>query len=164
MSLPHFPQYVFNTMTLRIFQHIEQYQHGDHRILADGMRIWHLECRYCITPVLDGRPQPSYPSCSFRACLHSFLLDSNQSHPMPAVWRNFIWMFHPHIKCSFYTAAIASRQRLWEWFKWRLTNTFMKDSLHTPCIQFRACTIQSCLFHTTLTCWSTSLQYTVIPT
>ena len=80
-----FPNMFLTPQHLRIFQHIEQYQHGDCRILAYGMRIWHLECHYCITPVLDRRPRPSYPSHSFRMCLHSFLLDSNQPHPMPVI-------------------------------------------------------------------------------
>ena len=109
MSLTKFIQHVCSPQHLRIFQHIEQYQHGDCRILADGMRIWNLECCYCITPVLDGRPRPSYPSHSFRACLHSFLLDSSQPHPMPVIGRNFIWMFRPCIKLSLPPAAVPSR-------------------------------------------------------
>ena len=147
---------------LRIFQHIEQYQHGDCRILADGMRIWHLECHYCITPVLDRRPWPSYPSHSFRACLHSFLLDSNQPHPMPVIWRSFIWMFCSCIKCSFYTAAITGRWRLWEWFQWRLTNTLTAGSLHTPCVQYGACIFWPRLLYTTSTTWPASPQHPVI--
>ena len=157
-----FPNMFLIPRHLRIFQHIEQYQHGDCGILADGIRIWHLECCYCITPVLDRRPRPSYPSCSFRAYLHSFLLDSNQSHPMPVIWRNFIWMFRSRIKCSFYTAANASWWRLWEWFQWRLTNTLTAGSLNTPCVQYGACIFRPSLLYTTSTTWPVSPWHPVI--
>ena len=133
---------------LRIFQHIEQYQHGNCRILADGMRIWHLEHCHCIPPILDRRPWSSYPRHSFWMCLQPFLLDFNQPHPMPVIWRNFIWMFRSCIKCSLYTTAIAGRWRLWKWFKQRLTNTIAKDSSHIPCIQHWTCIFQPCTQHT----------------
>ena len=149
---------------LRIFQHIEQYQHGNCRILANGMRIWHLKCHHCIPPILGRRPQSSYPRCSFWTCLQPFLLDFNQPHPTLVIWRSSIWIFHSCIKCSLYTAAVPSRWWLWKWVKQRLTNTIGKDSSHIPCIQSRTCIIPSCLFHTTSTCWSTSLQYTFTPT
>ena len=44
ISLHHSPNMFLIPHHLRIFQHIEQYQHGNCRILANGMRIWHLEC------------------------------------------------------------------------------------------------------------------------
>ena len=50
-----FPNMFLTPQDLRIFQHIEQYQHGNCRILANGMRIWHLECHYCITPVFGQK-------------------------------------------------------------------------------------------------------------
>ena len=110
---------------LRIFQNIHHHQHGNCRILANGMRIWHLECHYHLTSVLGRRPQPSHPRHSLRMCLHHLLLDTHQPHPTTAIWRSFIWMFCSCIKCSLYPAVVFSRWRLWEWFQQWLTNTFM---------------------------------------
>ena len=77
---------------LRIFQNIHHHHHGNCCILADGMRIWHLEC--CIiasTSVLGRRSWPNHPRHSLRTCLHHLLLDTHQPHPMTAIWRSFIW-------------------------------------------------------------------------
>ena len=144
---------------LRIFQHIEQHQHGGHRILDDGTRIWYLECCYCITPVLDRRPRPSYPRHSFWMCLQPFLLDFNQPHPMPPVWQSIIWMFHSRTKFSFHPAAVFSRWRLWEWFQWRLTNTFTQNAMYTPCIQHRTCILQPCTHHSMQTSHNSQQSY-----
>ena len=70
---------------LRIFQNIHHHQHGNCRILADGMRIWHLECNYCLTSVMGRRPQPHHPRHSLRTCLHHLLLDTHQPHPTTAI-------------------------------------------------------------------------------
>ena len=146
---------------LRFFQHLTQYQHGNCRILADGMRIWHLECSHCFTSVLGRRPQPSHLRQSFWMYLLPFLLDSNQQHLMPVVWRNFIWMLHSCIECSFYTAVIAGRWRLWKWFQWRCTNTLMQNAMHTPCIQLRTCFFQPCTQHSMLTTHISQWSYTL---
>ena len=163
LSLQYFPNMFFIPKYLRIFQHLTQYQHGNCRILANGMRIWHLECHHCITSILGRRPRPSHPRCSLWKCLQPFLLDFNQPHPIPVIWRNFIWMFRSCIKCSFYTTAIAGRWRLWEWFQWRCTNTLMQNAMHTPCIQLRTCIFQPCSQHSMQTShinqWSYTLSY-----
>ena len=124
MSLRRFPNMFLIPQHLRIFHHIHHHQHGDCRILANGMRIWHLECCYCLTSVLGRRPRPNHPRHSFRTCLHPLLLDFNQPHSMPVIWRSFIWMFCSCIKFSLHPAVVLSRWRLWEWFQQRLTNTF----------------------------------------
>ena len=85
MSLTSFPNMFLIPQHLRIFQNIHHHQHGDCRILANGMRIWHLECHYCLTSVLGRRPQPNHPRHSLRMCLHPLLLDFNQPHPMPVI-------------------------------------------------------------------------------
>ena len=74
--------HVLNTMT--ILQNINHHQHGNCRILADGMRIWHLECHYHLTSVLGRRPQPNHPRHSFRACLYHLLLDTHKPHTTTA--------------------------------------------------------------------------------
>ena len=149
---------------LRIFQNIHHHQHGDCRILADGMGIWHLEHHYHLTSVLGRRPQPDHPRCSLRMCLHPLLLDFNQPHPMPVIWRSFIWMFCSCIKFSLHPAVVLSRWRLWEWFQWGLTNTFMKNTMHTPCIQYWTCILRSCPHYVTLPSWYSLLWHTTIPT
>ena len=123
MSLTSFPNMFLMPWHLRVFQNIHHHQHGDCRILANGMQIWHLEHRYHLTSVLGRRPRPNHPRHSFRTCLHPLLLDFNQPHPMPVIWRSFIWTFCSCIKFSFHSAVVFSRWRLWEWFQWGLTNT-----------------------------------------
>ena len=147
-SLQYFPNMLFISQHLRIFQHLTQYHHGNCRILADGMRIWHLECHHCITAILDRRSWPSQPRCCFWKCLQPFLLDFNQPHPIPFIWRNFIWMFRSCIKCSFYTTALTGRRWLWEWFQWGLTNALMQNTVHTSCIQHGTCIFQPCTQYT----------------
>ena len=110
MSLTSFfPTCFLIPQHLRIFQNIHHHQHGDHRILANGMRIWHLECRYCLTSVLGRRPRPNHPRHSLRMCLHPLLLDFNQPHPMPIIQRSFIWTFCSCIKFSLHPAVVLSR-------------------------------------------------------
>ena len=88
-----FPNMFLIPQHLRIFQNIHHHQHGDHRILANGMRIWHLECHYCLTAVLGRRPWPNHPRHSLRTCLHHLLLDTHQPHTMTVIWRSSIWTF-----------------------------------------------------------------------
>ena len=45
-------KHVINTATVRLLQKFHHYYHGDCRILADGMRIFHLECCYCFITVM----------------------------------------------------------------------------------------------------------------
>ena len=85
MSLTSFPNIFLIPRHLRIFQNINQHQHGDCRILADGMKIWHLECHFCFTSVLGRRPRPDHPRCSLRTCLQPLLLDFNQPHSTPLI-------------------------------------------------------------------------------
>ena len=46
---------------LRLLQNFKHYYHGDCRLLADGMRVFYLECCYCFITVLDRRSRSSYP-------------------------------------------------------------------------------------------------------
>ena len=125
MSLTSFPNMFLIPRCLRIFQNIHHCQHGDCRLLANGMRIWHLECHNCLTSVLGRRPWPDHPRHSLRTCLHHLLLDTHQPHTMTTFWRSFIWTFCSCTKCSLYPAVVFSRWRLWWWFQQWLTNTFM---------------------------------------
>ena len=73
ISLHHSPNMFFLIPRhLRIFQHNEQYQHGNCRILADCMRIWHLECHHCIPPILGRRPPVTLGVASERVYHHFF--------------------------------------------------------------------------------------------
>ena len=104
-----FFKHIINTATVRLLQNFHHYYHGDCRILADGMRIFHLECHYCFTTVLDRRSQSSYPWHSHRMHLHYLLLDIHQPHTMPTVWRNIIWTFCYSTECSFHPTTVISR-------------------------------------------------------
>ena len=137
---------------LRIFQHIHHHQHGDCRLLSNGMSIWHLECCHCLTSVLGRRPQPDHPRHSFRACLHPLLLDKQQPHLMPTTWGHPVWMFCHYTKHSFHTAAIISRWMLWECIRLhRPTYPIKEDTLHTPCPELRTCVFWPNTHHTTQT-------------
>ena len=129
---------------LRIFQNIfitTSMETAEYWLMA--CRIWHLECHYHLTSVLGRRPRPNHPRHSFRTCLHHLLLDTHKPHTMTATWRGSIWMFCYCTKCSIYPAVVFGRWRLWEWFQQWLTNTFMKNTMHTPCFQHGTCILQS---------------------
>ena len=164
MSLPSFPCMFLIPWHLRIFQHIHHHQHGDSRILADGTRIWQCKCRYCITPVLGRRPQPSYPRHSFWTCLQPFLLDFNQPHPMSIIWWSFIWTFHSRIEFSFHPAVVFSRWRLWEWFQWELTDTLTYSDMYTPYVQYGTCILWPCAHYTMPSSGYYLLRHTTFPT
>ena len=51
MLLTNFATMFLIPWQLRIFQNIHHCQHGNCRILANGTRIWHLECRYHLTSI-----------------------------------------------------------------------------------------------------------------
>ena len=142
-----------NTTIVRLLQNLHHYCYGYCRLLADGMRIFHLEYCYCFITVLDRGPQPSHPWYSHRTCLHHIFLHIYKSNTIPAVWWNTVWMFHHSTECSFHPTTVASRWRLWEWF-WYIcfTNPITKDSSHSPCFQHGTCLIQPRDHHT--------LQYT----
>ena len=128
------------------------------------MQIWHLECHYHLTSILSRRPQPNYPRHSLWMSLHHFLLDTHQPHPTTASWRCFIWMLCYCTKCSIYPAVVFSRWRLWEWFQhsW-LTNTFTKNTMHTPHFQHGTCILQPSMHYTSLPSCHTTLQLTTNP-
>ena len=128
------------------------------------MRIWHLECCYCLTSILGRRSWPNYPRCSLRTCLHHLLLDTHQPHTMSATWICFIWMFCYCTKCNIYLAVIFSRWRLREWFQhsW-LTNTFAENTMHTPHFQHRTCIIWPSTHYTLLPRYHTALWFTTNP-
>ena len=73
-SLQNFSDILLILPPLEFLQIFHHHYHGDCRILADGMRIFNLECCYCFTTILDRRSQPSYPQHSLRTCLHHLLL------------------------------------------------------------------------------------------
>ena len=50
-----------NTTIIRLLQNFHCYYYGYCRLMADGMRIFHMECRYCFITVLDRGPRPSHP-------------------------------------------------------------------------------------------------------
>ena len=128
---------------LDFYRNFYHYYHGDCRLLADGMRIFHLECHCYLITVLDRRSRSSYPQYSHRMHLYYLLLDIHQSHTMPTAWRNIIWMFCYSSECCFYPTIITSRWRLQEWF-WHhwFTNSITENSSHTPCFQHGTCLFQ----------------------
>ena len=69
-------KHIINTTTIRLLQNFHYYYYRDGRLLADGMRIFHLECYYCFITVLDRGPQPSHPWYSLRTCLYHILLQT----------------------------------------------------------------------------------------
>ena len=79
--------------TIRLLQNFYHYYHRDCRLLADGMRIFHLECCYCFITVLDRGPRLSHPWHSLRMCLYHILLHLYSSNTMPAVWWNIVLTF-----------------------------------------------------------------------
>ena len=160
MLLTNFTTMFLIPWQLRFFQNIHHHQHGNCRILADGMRIWHLECCYRLTSVLGRRPQPDHPRHSFRARLYHLLLDTHKPHTMTATWRCSIWMFCYCTQCIIYPAVISGRWRLQEWFQQWLANTFMKNTMHTPCFQHGACILQSSPHYAMLPSWHTTLRHT----
>ena len=74
-----------NTTIIRLLQIFYHYYYGYCRLLANGMRIFHLECHYCFITVLDRGPQPHHPWYSHRMCLHYIFLHIYKSHTMSAV-------------------------------------------------------------------------------
>ena len=80
----NFFRHIINTITIRVFQIFHHHYHGGCRLLADGMRIFHLECHYCFTTILGRRPQSSYPRHSLR--MHSF------GHPPATCYDNNLKM------------------------------------------------------------------------
>ena len=155
-------RHILNTATIRLLQKFHHHFHGDCRILANGMRIFHLEYRYCFATILDRGSWSSYPQHSHRMHLHYLLLDIHQPHTMPTVWRNIIWMFCFSTECSFHPTTVISRWRLWKWF-WHhwFTNPFMENSLHTPHFQSRTCLFQPSEHYTPQYSHHNTLQYTV---
>ena len=107
--------------------------------------------------------EPSYPRHSFWTCLQPFLLDFNQPHPMPLIWRSFIWMFLSHIKFSFHPAVVFSRWRLWQWFQQGLTDTLTYNNRYTPGVQYGACILQPCTHYTTPSSGYSSPWHTAFP-
>ena len=120
--------------------------------------IWNA-C-YCLPSVLGRRSQPNYPGYSFRTCLHHLLLDAHQPHTMTATWRCSIWMFCYCTQCSIYPAVISSRWRLREWFQHWLTNTFTKNTMHTPHFQHGTCILWPSTHYTPLPSYHTTLWHT----
>ena len=155
--LPHFLLIICHSCIQKFHQHY----HGDCRILADGMRIFNLECCYCFTTVLDRRSQPSYPQHSHRTYLHYLLLDIHQPHTMPVVWRNIIWMSCYSTEHSFHPTAIISRWQLQEWF-WHcwFTNSFTENPSHTPCFYPRTCILQPSTHYTLQYSYHDTSQFT----
>ena len=151
--LPTKYENIINTTVIRLLQNFHCYYYGYCRLLANGMRMFHLECHYCLITVLDRGHWPSHPWYSHRMCLHHILLNIYKSNTMPAVWWNIIWMFRHSTQCSLHPTTVASRWRLPEWFWYHLlTHSTMQDSLHSPHFQHGTCLIQPSSHHT--------LQYT----
>ena len=71
-SLQNFLRHVINTATVRVLQKFHYNYHGDCRILANGMKIHHLECCNCLTSILGRRPQCDYPRHSLRTIYTTF--------------------------------------------------------------------------------------------
>ena len=76
---------IINTTTIRLLQNFHHYYYIYCRLLANGMRIFHLQGCYCFITVLDREPRPSHPWYSHRTCLHQILLDIYKSNTMPPV-------------------------------------------------------------------------------
>ena len=142
-------KHIINIATIRLLQKFHHYYHGDCRLLANGIRIFHLECCYCFITVLDRRSRSSYPQYSHRTHLHYLLLDIHQSHTTPTVWRDIIWMFCYSSECCFHPTIITSRWRLREWF-WHhwFTNSIMENPSYTPHFQHGTCLFQPCEHYT----------------
>ena len=100
-SLQNLFIHIINTATIRFLQKFHHHHHGDCRILANGMRIFNLECRYCFITVLGRRPRSNHPCHSLRMHLHYLLLDTHQSHTIPTIGRCLIWTFCYCTECSF---------------------------------------------------------------
>ena len=108
-SLQNFSDILLILLLLEFLQKFHHHYHGDCRILADSMRICHLECHYCFTTILGRRPQSYYPQHCPRMHLHYLLLDTYQPHTTSTIGRCFIWTFCYCTKCSFHPTVITSR-------------------------------------------------------
>ena len=108
-SLQNFSDILLILPLLEFLQIFHHHYHGDCRILADGMRIFNLECCYHFTTVLGRRPQSNHPWHSLRMHLYDLLLDTHQSHTMPTIGRCLLWTFCYCTKCSFHPTVIISR-------------------------------------------------------
>ena len=75
-------KHVINTATIRLLQKCHHYYHGDCRILANGTRIFHLECCYCFITVFDRRSRSSYPQYSHRTCIYTTFFWTSTSHTL----------------------------------------------------------------------------------
>ena len=84
-SLQNFFIHIINTATIRVLQKFHHHHHGDCRILANGTRIFNLECHYHFTTVWGRRPQSNHPWHSLRMHLDHLLLDTYQPHAMPTI-------------------------------------------------------------------------------
>ena len=117
---------------LRSTQHeyLQPTQHRHCWLLANGMRIFHLECCNSLTRFLDSWLRSPHPWQSYRTCLHHILLYTIQPCTMTAIWWCFIWMLCDSLKCSLHPAASLSRWGIQKWYRphWS-TNTTTTDAM-----------------------------------
>ena len=78
-----FFKHIFNTATVRLFQKFHCYYHGDCRLLAYGMRIFHLEHCYCFLTVCTEDLDP-------------VTLSIATEH----IYTTFFWTSTSHILCQ----------------------------------------------------------------
>ena len=161
MLLTSFTNMFLIPQQLRIFpENFHHHHHGNCRILANGMWIWHLECCYWLPAVWGRRPWPDHPRHSFRMFLHHLLLDTHKPHTTTATWRCSIWTFRYCTQCSIYPAVISGRWRLQQWFQHWPTNTFMQNTMHTPCLQHGTCILWLSAHYTPPPSYHVTLQHT----
>ena len=98
-------------------------------------------------------------------CVYTTFFWTSTSHtlcqlPEDILFRCFVYC----TKCSIYPAVVFSRWRLWEWFQhsW-LTNTFTKNTMHTPHFQHRTCILWPSTHYTLPPSCHTALWLTTNP-
>ena len=70
---------------VRVFQKFHYTHHVDCRILADGMRIWHLECHDCLTSITADNLDPITLGIASECVYTTFFwtLTSHTLHQLP---------------------------------------------------------------------------------
>ena len=93
----------------------------------------------------------------------------SSGHPPATHYVSFLKMFYLDgfviaLNGSIYPAVVFSRSRLQEWFQhsW-LTNTFTKNTMHTPHFQHGMCIFWSCTHYTLLPSYHTESCFTTNP-
>ena len=136
-------------LPIRVFQKFHHNYQLDCRILADGTRIWHLECCNRLTSILGRRSQPNYPRHSLRTCLHHLLLDTHEPQlcqlPEDVLFGCFVIALNAAFtqQLSLADEGYESGSNTAD-----LPTPLQETPSHTPHVQHGTCILKSGTYHT----------------